>query len=437
MQKVKDLLHKNRDANHNGIPDSQERMNATTSDAIVHDHGTTLGNPVVAPATGTTAPVVVQVPNSSSTAPLYVQPSSNHSTNSSTGPVQKVKDLLHMNRDRNHNGIPDSQERDRNHNGIPDSQEKVGLGQRVKNVLPTLHVADQRPAPVAPVQPLSAPVQSAPAPSAALLNQQKGHLVHLDGERVLESNLTSQPSVPLQNAGSSSAFYDQGLAPSAVLRTTENPVVQVVEKNVVVHEHIHPVEKEEIQPIIYREREQMDIKQITQQLHETQIQPTLIQQRELAPQYREAVVERSAPIQENVVLPTTTLDATVRSVQVNAPIVNETIKKTVIEEIQPVLERDVFQPVIVQQTQPIYEKVIEAPSVYREILPMRELGTRTLGTGEVLAYREVEPVVPQQHLIQPVTVVTTTTTTDSFVPAKLIAEQKTLGSRSPVERRVL
>lgn len=58
-------------------------------------------------------------------------------------------------------------------------------------------------------------------------------------------------------------------------------------------ERIHPVMKEEIQPVIYREREQLDVKQVTQMMHETQIQPTIIQQRELPAQTREAIIERA------------------------------------------------------------------------------------------------------------------------------------------------
>lgn len=112
-------------------------------------------------------------------------------------------------------------------------------------------------------------------------------------------------------------------------------------------------------------------------MHETQIQPTLIEQRELAPEVREAIVERAEPIPENIILARTEVDALQRTQVVHAPIVEEIIKKTVIEEVQPVLERDVFVPTNVVMTQPVYEKIIEAPTVYREIRDMREVGTRS------------------------------------------------------------
>jgi len=161
----------------------------------------------------------------------------------------------------------------------------------------------------------------------------------------------------------------------ASLVRAEPTIMETIQKDVVVHERIHPMQKEEIQPIIYREREQLDVKQVTQLLHETQIQPTILEQRNLEAQYREAVVERGAPIQPNVVLPSSQREATTRTQIIHAPIVEEVIKKRVIEEVQPVLERDVIQATVIQNTQPIYEKIIEAPTITREILQVRELGT--------------------------------------------------------------
>eukprot|EP01117_Protostelium_nocturnum_P018416 TRINITY_DN76_c0_g1_i2.p1 TRINITY_DN76_c0_g1~~TRINITY_DN76_c0_g1_i2.p1 ORF type:complete len:330 (-),score=116.80 TRINITY_DN76_c0_g1_i2:64-1053(-) len=129
MQKIKNMLHHNTDANHNGIPDSQERTGATTTtgrDPILHDHGTNIHNPAVAPMTGSTAPVVVGqhgVVGGLNDRNHNGIPDSQE-RGATGGPIQKVKDALHLNKDANHNGIPDSQERDRNHNGIPDSQER-------------------------------------------------------------------------------------------------------------------------------------------------------------------------------------------------------------------------------------------------------------------------------------------------------------------------
>ncbi|PRP80475.1 hypothetical protein PROFUN_11697 [Planoprotostelium fungivorum] len=220
-------------------------------------------------------------------------------------------------------------------------------------------------------------------------------------------------------------------AQRASITRAEPTIIETIQKDVVIQERIHPVEKEEIQPIIYREREQLDVKQVTQMLHETQIEPTIIQQRELPAERREAIIERGAAIEENIILPSVHRDATLRTQQIHAPIVEETIKRTVIEEIQPVLERDVFVPTVIQNTQPIYEKIVEAPTVYREVRDMRVQSTEfvqpALYTQPALpvytqpAVRETI-VVPSAPKVEYVTMATTTTTNETFVPAKLIQE---------------
>ncbi|PRP75348.1 Pf11-1 protein [Planoprotostelium fungivorum] len=172
----------------------------------------------------------------------------------------------------------------------------------------------------------------------------------------------------------------------ATIRTeTVAPLkTEVIQKETVVHEHIHPVMKEEIQPVIYREREQLAVKQVTERLHETEIKPTLVEKRELAAEVREVMVEKAAPIPVNYVAPTVDVDATLRSQVVHAPIVNEVIKKTIIEEVQPVLEKDIIQTTLIQETKNIYEKVVEAPVLQRELLVERELGVKG-GSMEALA----------------------------------------------------
>ncbi|PRP89258.1 hypothetical protein PROFUN_02132 [Planoprotostelium fungivorum] len=167
--------------------------------------------------------------------------------------------------------------------------------------------------------------------------------------------------------------YVQGTKRASLVRAAPT-IVETVQKEVVIQERIHPVQKEEIQPIIYREREQLDVKQVTQMLHETQIQPTIIQQRELPAQRREAVVERGAAITENYIAASRSVDAVSRTQVVHAPIVQEVIKKTIIEEIQPVLERDIIQSTVIQNTQPIYEKIVEAPTVLRSTTIVQDRG---------------------------------------------------------------
>ena len=56
------------------------------------------------------------------------------------------------------------------------------------------------------------------------------------------------------------------------------------------------------------------------------------------------------------------------------PIVQETIRKKIIEEIQPVIYRQVIAPKLIKEVKPIYEKVVEAPVVSYATLPARYTG---------------------------------------------------------------
>lgn len=149
------------------------------------------------------------------------------------------------------------------------------------------------------------------------------------------------------------------VAPVLPTNTVVDPVViETIEKDVVVHERIHPIEKAEVQPIIYRERELMEVRQITEPLHETRLEPTVLKSRELPAEVRAVVVERgTTPVEELVIPSTSRTELAQRSTIVNEPIVKERIKRTIIEEIQPVLERDVIYTTIVQHTMPVYEKM--------------------------------------------------------------------------------
>jgi len=136
-----------------------------------------------------------------------------------------------------------------------------------------------------------------------------------------------------------------------VTRQTE---LQRIEKELVVREHIHNLAKEEIQPIIHREREQTNVKQITQLLHETEVKPIIVQEEQLPAQVRPPLLMQSEVIESNTPLPSMTVDATMKSVENMEPIINETIRRIVVEEIQPVIEQDTVSVTILKQTLPVY-----------------------------------------------------------------------------------
>jgi len=258
--------------------------------------------------------------------------------------MQKIKNMLHHNKEDNSN----------KHHG--------GLFHR--------HHETETVAPLA----TAAPTQAVPA--TELLAKQDMHDELLLRKDEVVAPVQLQKSVDLLGSGELTTKIELAEANTTVLR--EPALLERVDKEVVVHEHVHPVEKEEIQPIIHREREQLEVHQVTERLHETEIAPTMVEQRELAPEVREVIIEKAAPIAENIQISTVEVDATLKSQVVHAPLVNEVIKKTVIEEVQPVLEKDVIVPTVVQETQHVYEKIVEAPVVYREELPVRELSQKNV-----------------------------------------------------------
>jgi len=94
-----------------------------------------------------------------------------------------------------------------------------------------------------------------------------------------------------------------------------------------------------------------------------------------------------------------------------APIIEETIHKKIIEEVQPVLYRETVKPVVVEATKPIYEKVYEAPRLVEEMRPMVDLGTKILGadTGmprETGMQQGMHQGMPTAYIHEKVTVIT-------------------------------
>jgi hypothetical protein len=134
---------------------------------------------------------------------------------------------------------------------------------------------------------------------------------------------------------------------------------------VVVQETVHPLQKTEIQPVIHRERKQTEVQQITENLHQTELKPTIVTEKTLP-----AITKTVDHTLNHKPLPTMPVPSSsthvddVQKVQVvHEPIVQETIHKTIVEEIQPIVQRDVIQPAVLKVTQPIYEKVVEPVKV--------------------------------------------------------------------------
>lgn len=172
----------------------------------------------------------------------------------------------------------------------------------------------------------------------------------------------------------------EGIQTVASVREPVNRVT--VSKEAVIQEHIHPVEKIEVQPVLHRERQQMEVHQVVQPINEREVLPAVIQERELPAQYIGDFVESDALSKEEYAQGAMKYESTVevdgvRRIRiVKAPIVEEVIRKTIIEEIQPVIHKETIAPVIIRETLPLYEKIVEAPIIIQEERSQMDMGLK-------------------------------------------------------------
>jgi len=142
--------------------------------------------------------------------------------------------------------------------------------------------------------------------------------------------------------------------------------ISVVQREPVVQEQIQQVEKELIQPVIHRERQQTEVHQVTQPLLQTEIRPVITEERVLPSEVRPTIREQVRELPQVTAQSSTVVGAPMVQVMEEGPRIEETIRRTIREEIQPVIYKETVMPKIVHQVQPIYEKIIDAPIIYRE-----------------------------------------------------------------------
>jgi hypothetical protein len=159
-------------------------------------------------------------------------------------------------------------------------------------------------------------------------------------------------------------------------------VTEHVEKPVIIKEKVLPQEKIEVQPIIHREREQLEVHEVIQPMHEKDIAPTLVKHATLPAQVRPDIRESDTQFQSMYKEATTRYVPEIQTQPVareffnKAPIVEEHISKKIVEEVQPVLYKETITPVLIEETQPIFERVVEAPTIVEEIRQPVDLGTK-------------------------------------------------------------
>jgi len=205
----------------------------------------------------------------------------------------------------------------------------------------------------------------------------------LFGQKPVEQTQTFQstqtlPAQTLQSTQSAQTLPAQTYQSTQTLPVQQNlqvkqlpPDVQVEKRTPVIREVIHPFEKHEVNPIIYREREQMEVRQIEQPIYETVRRDAQLLQKDLPPETRPVVQNPSGDFdmryQEGLSRYKSSVEYAPmeRDTITKPPVVIETIRKHIREEIQPVIYRETYEPHVIQETLPIYEKVVEQPILSR------------------------------------------------------------------------
>jgi len=160
--------------------------------------------------------------------------------------------------------------------------------------------------------------------------------------------------------------------------------MEKVERPLIVHETFMPQEKIEVQPVIHREREQLEVHEVIQPMHERDIAPTNVRSATLPAQIKADVRESDANFQTQYRAASTRFAPEVETLGVQrefvnkAPILEEHISRKIIEEVQPVLYRETITPTLIEETQPVYERIVEAPIMYEETRATVDLGTKIL-----------------------------------------------------------
>jgi len=168
------------------------------------------------------------------------------------------------------------------------------------------------------------------------------------------------------------------------IRTAPTVLMEKVEKPMIVHETFMPQEKIEVQPVVHREREQLEVHEVTQPMRERDIAPTNVRVATLPAQVKADVRESDANFQTQYRAASSRYAPEVETLGVQrefvnkAPILEEHISRKIIEEVQPVLYRETITPTLIEETQPVYERIVEAPIMYEETRATVDLGTKIL-----------------------------------------------------------
>jgi hypothetical protein len=172
-----------------------------------------------------------------------------------------------------------------------------------------------------------------------------------------------------QQQGLQQGFIQQSTLQQQLLPATQFQVAPVIlehrESAPVIQERIRREEVEEITPVIHREREKTEIHKITQPVHTSSILGICTEEATLPAQFSEMRTPSMLPPAS--ILPRRE-ELSAQKMRVDkAPVVIETEKKKIIEEVTPVVYKEVVEPHLTRLTQPIYEKIVEGDVYISEV----------------------------------------------------------------------
>jgi hypothetical protein len=147
----------------------------------------------------------------------------------------------------------------------------------------------------------------------------------------------------------------------------------VIQDMPVVKETIREREREEIQPVLHREVEQPIIRKVTAPVSEVRN----LQEQQIyahaAPEFRE-IKAPALTSEQQAMLAQRELPEAARFVtheQVVLPTkVHEVVKEKIVEEVQPVIYREVYAPRTIHVEKDIFEKQVLPTQVVQEVRPM-------------------------------------------------------------------
>jgi len=188
-----------------------------------------------------------------------------------------------------------------------------------------------------------------------------------------------------------------GAAPVAIQRTSTAAVFERRELPPTIHEVIRPIKKEIVQPVIFRDIDRLEIQQVKQPIFERDVRPLQVQQVENAPiAAPNQMFDMSMELRSNYNLLHMDQSRVEQMPDVldvaggQQPYMVETLHPKVIEEVKPVIHREVIIPSLLKVIQPYYEKIIEAPTmgVVRELPAIHREGVLT---NPQVVWEEVRP----------------------------------------------